>query len=266
MGRWLTMFKKLRKLLSPPPPAVVIPTGLPAGERVYAIGDIHGRADLLRDLVAQIDADDSARGPARTTVILLGDLVDRGPDSAGVITLARDWGKRRTVRILQGNHEEMFLASFDDENVLRHFLRHGGRETLLSYPITFEEYQRTTLEELQVLMRERVAEADVDFMRTMEDLIQIGDYVFVHAGIRPGIPLESQNPADLRWIRAEFYDDPTPRDFAVVHGHTITPGPELHPHRIGIDTGAFSSGQLTAIGLEGTERWLLATEAEAEVA
>jgi serine/threonine protein phosphatase 1 len=256
------MIKKLRSLLGAARDAAVTPTGLPAGERVYAVGDIHGRADLLQDLIAQIDADDSARGPANTTVILLGDLVDRGPDSAGVITLARDWGTRRTVRTLQGNHEEMFLAAFDDENILRHFLRHGGRETLLSYPITRDEYQRTTLEELQVLMHERVSAPDIAFMRAMEDLIRIGDYVFVHAGIRPGTPLENQTVGDLRWIRAEFYDDPTPRDFAVVHGHTITPGPELHPHRIGIDTGAFASGQLTAIGLEGTGRWLLATDGQ----
>jgi len=258
------MLKKLRTLLGAAPQAVAIPTGLPAGERVYAIGDIHGRADLLQDLIAQIDADDIARGSARTTVILLGDLVDRGPDSAGVFTLVRDWGTRRTVRTLQGNHEEMFLAAFDDDNVLRHFLRHGGRETLLSYPIAYDEYQRTTLEELQVLMRERVPEEDIAFMAAMEDLIRIGDYVFVHAGIRPGVPLEDQAVADLRWIRAEFYDDPTPRDFAVVHGHTITAAPELHPHRIGIDTGAFASGQLTAIGLEATDRWLLATGDDGE--
>ncbi len=256
------MIKKLRTLLNSVPEAEPIVTRIPDGERVYAIGDIHGRADLFETMIAQIDADDAARGMAQTTVILLGDLVDRGPESARVIALARDWGARRRVRLLQGNHEEMFLGGFDDDKVLRHFLRYGGRETLLSYPIAADEYHRATLEELQALMRERVPAADLAFLRAMEDLIRIGDYVFVHAGIRPGLPLDAQVPADLRWIRGEFYDDPRPRDFAVVHGHTITPAPELHPNRIGIDTGAFASGQLTAIGLEGTERWLIVAEGE----
>jgi len=259
------MLNKLRSLLSAAPPAAAITTGLPAGQRVYAIGDIHGRADLLRLLMAKIEADDAARGPAKTTVILLGDLVDRGPDSAGVIALARDWGTRRNVRYLQGNHEEMFLASFDDENVLRHFLRHGGRETLLSYPITPDEYTEASLEELQMLMHSRIPAQDVEFMRDMDDLIRIGDYVFVHAGIRPGAPLEQQVTSDLRWIRGEFLEDFRPRDFAVVHGHTITEEPELFPLRIGIDTGAFATGQLTALGLEATARWFLVAQGEPDL-
>jgi serine/threonine protein phosphatase 1 len=262
MGKRLAMLNKLRALFAPALASAPVVTAIPAGERVYAIGDIHGRADLFEMIIAQIEADDAARGPAQTTVILLGDLVDRGPDSAGVIARARDWAARRPVRMLQGNHEEMFLKAFDDDVTLRHFLRFGGRETLLSYPITPDEYQRTTIEELQVLMRERVPAADIAFMAAMENLIRVGDYVFVHAGIRPGVALDAQKTGDLRWIRAEFLDDATPRDFAVVHGHTITPAPELHPWRIGIDTGAFASGQLTAVGLEGTERWLVTAQGE----
>jgi serine/threonine protein phosphatase 1 len=256
------MFNKLRALFTPAPTPAHIATAIPAGERVYAVGDIHGRADLFETMITQIEADDAARGPAQTTVILLGDLVDRGPGSAKVIAMAREWGKHRKLRLLQGNHEEMFLKSFEDESTLRHFLRFGGRETLLSYPITPEEYQRTTLEELQALMAQRVPFEDIAFMRRMEDLIRVGDYVFVHAGIRPGIALDAQSLPDLRWIRGEFLDDNTPRDFVVVHGHTITAAPELHPWRIGIDTGAFASGQLTAIGLEGTERWLVVAQGE----
>ncbi len=265
------MLKRIRNLFAPqgtPEPATSAPpTSVPANQRVYAIGDIHGRLDLFDTIIAKIDEDDAARAPAETTVILLGDLVDRGPDSAGVITAAREWARRRRLRFLAGNHEEMFLASFTDETTLRHFLRHGGRETLLSYPITPEEYGPVTLEELQALMHERIPDDDIAFLRGMEDLIRIGDYVFVHAGIRAGNALEDQSIADLRWIRGEFLDDPTPREFAVVHGHTITAEPELHPHRIGIDTGAFASGRLTAIGLEGADRWLVvaqgADEAEA---
>jgi serine/threonine protein phosphatase 1 len=258
------MFNAIRSLFAPPREAPVPQPrfGVPAGERVYAIGDIHGRADLFAQMVDRIEADDAGRGPAQTTVILLGDLVDRGPDSAGVIAAARAWAARRTVRALQGNHEEMFLAAREDEGVLRHFLRHGGRETLLSYPISNDEYVPATLEELQVLMQARIPADDFAYLAGMEDLIRIGDYVFVHAGIRPGTALDEQTTGDLRWIRGDFLEDATPRDFAVVHGHTITEDAELHPHRIGIDTGAFSSGRLTAIGLEGTERWLIAVEGE----
>ena len=232
------MLKKLRALIAAAPAPAAPPPGIPAGERVYAIGDVHGRADLMADMIELVEADDAARAPAR------------------------DWGMRRTVRYLQGNHEEMFLSSFTNDNVLRHFLRFGGRETLLSYPITPEEYHRTTLGELQDLMAQRVPRADIAFMAAMENMIRIGDYVFVHAGIRPGVALDEQVVGDLRWIRGEFLDDASPRDFAVVHGHTITPAPEVTPMRIGIDTGAYASGQLTAIGLQGTDRWLIATAGE----
>lgn len=241
------------------PPAARIPDG----QRVYAIGDIHGRLDLFEKAIALIEADDAARAPAETTVILLGDLIDRGPDSAGVIAAARDWAQRRTVRILAGNHEEMFLDSFEQDEVLRHFLRHGGRETLLSYPIDPEDYTRMTLEELRAAMPGFVPAADIAFLRGLEDMIRIGDYVFVHAGVRPGVPLEAQNPLDLRWIRGEFITDRAPRDFVVVHGHTIAEEPELRPLRIGIDTGAYASGRLTMVGLEGDSRWLMVAEGEA---
>lgn len=262
------MLKHIRNLFSsaqaPGPGVLAPPTRVPAGQRVYAIGDIHGRLDLFETIIAMIDADDAARDPAETTVILLGDLVDRGPASAGVIAAARTWAGRRTVRCLAGNHEEMFLASITDEGTLRHFLRYGGRETLLSYPITPEEYGPATLRELQELMRERIPARDIEFLLGMEDLIRIGDYVFVHAGIRADAALEDQTTGDLRWIRGEFFDDPTPRDFAVVHGHTISSAPELSPHRIGIDTGAFASGCLTAIGLQGTDRWLIVAQGDSD--
>ena len=144
----MTFFRKLFRA----PDAAPCPA-IPDGERVYAIGDIHGCSDLFAALIEAIDSDDAAREPAQTTVILLGDLVDRGPDSAGVIALARDWQARRRVRILTGNHEEMFLASMDKTEVLRHFLRFGGRETVLSYPIDAEAYASADLAETQTLMR-----------------------------------------------------------------------------------------------------------------
>lgn len=254
------MINPLRTLFGSAPEIRAPQTALPPGERVYAVGDIHGRADLFRRMIALIEADDTALPPAQTTVILLGDLVDRGPDSARVIAMARAWMQRRRVRIIAGNHEEMFLNALTDEAVLRHFLRFGGRETLLSYPITPEEYDAADFPTLQALMHERVPSADFAFIAAMENLITIGDYVFVHAGIRPGVPIAEQAIGDLRWIRGEFIDDRSPRGFAVVHGHTITPEPQLEPWRIGIDTGAFATHVLTAIALEGTERRLIQTQ------
>ncbi len=253
------MLKKLRSFLEGRPP-VDFHTRIPDGQRVYAIGDIHGRRDLLCRMIARIEADEASREPADTTVILLGDLVDRGPESAGVIATAREWSKRRRVRMLAGNHEEMFLRSFDHEETLRHFLRHGGRETLLSYPIDTDAYSRSTLSELRELMHRAVPTEDVALMQTMEDRIQIGDYVFVHAGIRPGVALEDQKISDMRWIRGDFIEGPETRDFVVVHGHTILEAPHVSPLRISLDTGAFSSGLLTAIGLEGSARWLISVQ------
>jgi serine/threonine protein phosphatase 1 len=249
------MLKSLRSLFRA---AESAPTAaLPAGTRAYALGDIHGRADLFTALIAAVEADDAARGPAETAVILLGDLVDRGPDSAGVIALARDWQTRRKVRILMGNHEEMFLDALENEEVLRHFLRYGGRETLLSYPIDAEAYTRAELAETRALALAAIPPQDLEFIRSFEDSIVLGDYLFVHAGIRPGVPLEDQRQSDLRWIRGTFLTHQDSFGPVVVHGHTIFDEPEVRHNRIGIDTGAYASGRLTALGLEGTARWTI---------
>lgn len=227
---------------------------LPAGKRVYAVGDIHGRLDLFRALVEAIEADDAERAPAETLVILLGDLVDRGPDSRGVIDLAREWQERRRVRILFGNHEEMFLRSMADIEMFRHFLRHGGRETVLSYGVDPGHFAQATLEEAQDLMREAVPSRDVAFVKGFEGMIRAGDYLFVHAGIDPRVPLDEQREKDLRWIREPFLSHPEPHGVVVVHGHTICESVEDCGNRIGIDTGAFMTGRLTALVLEGSSR------------
>lgn len=249
------MLSRLRQLFRAAEPANT--ATLPAGQRAYAVGDIHGRADLFAALIAAIDADDAARGPAETTVILLGDLIDRGPDSAGVIRLAREWQARRPVRILTGNHEEMFLDALEKPEVMRHFLRFGGRETLLSYPIDPLEYTRAELDEVVALARGAIPAEDIAFVQSFEDQVALGDYLFVHAGIRPGVPLEDQRQSDLRWIREPFLDHPETFGPMVIHGHTITEQAEIRSNRIGIDTGAYRSGRLTALGLESTERWFI---------
>ena len=254
------MLSKLRNLFSAEPSAQS--AALPAGQRAYAVGDVHGRADLFEALIEAVETDDASRGPADSLVILLGDLVDRGPDSAGVLRMAREWSARRPVRALKGNHEEMFLEAFDSEEVLRQFLRHGGRETVLSYPVDPTTYGAADLQETQRIMRQVVPAEDVAYMATMEDMIELGDYLFVHAGIRPGVPLDQQRVSDLRWIREPFNNAREDLGKTVVYGHTIYDEADLAPSRIGIDTGAFQSGRLTALGLEGTSRWLIEARAE----
>ena len=221
------------------------------------MGDVHGRLDLFEAMIAAIEADDAACRPAQTTVIQLGDLVDRGPDSAGVIAAARAWSKQRTVRILLGNHEEMMLRAIDSDEVMRHFLRWGGRETILSYLGEPGEYHRADLAGARALMQAAIPNEDFEFIRSFEDNITIGDYLFVHAGVHPDAPLDAQKTSDLRWIREPFLSHRESFGAVVVHGHTIADKPQLKHNRIGLDTGAYRSGRLTAMGLQGTARWMI---------
>ncbi len=239
---------------------------LPEGQRVYAIGDIHGRLDLLARLVGLVSADDAARGPSETHLIFLGDLVDRGPDSAGVVDyVARLMAERPNVRMLMGNHEEVLLRTLaGDRKAMKLLFRIGGRQTLLSYGISDEELQTLSDELLLERAREQVPEAHRRFLEAGEDVIEMGDYAFVHAGIRPAVPLAAQKRADLRWIRGEFLDHADSHGRMIVHGHTITDEVEVRPNRIGIDTGAYLSGRLTALGIEGGQRWLVATAPDAD--
>ena len=252
------MISALRRLLASDPPAAPR-AAVPAGERVYAVGDVHGRLDLLEELAHAIEEDDLASADAETSIVLLGDLIDRGPEGAGVVSFAREWMARRTVRILAGNHEEMFLRSFDEVETLRHFLRHGGRATVLSYGISERAYNTASLAELAVLLEDAVPPADRAFIRGFEDRVSIGDYLFVHAGIAPGVPLEGQKPSDLRWIREPFLRHKGDHGHVVVHGHTIEEEIVERPNRIGIDTGAFRTGRLTALVLEGDRRRFIQT-------
>lgn len=246
-----------------PKPAAPIDTArLPDGMRVYAIGDVHGRRDLLDLLLEQIIADDRARGAADTQIVFLGDLMDRGPDSSGVIDRAIEVAQMLgdKAHFLMGNHEEVYLgAATGDEKLVRFFCKIGGRETILSYDIAPQDYNELSMEELAARMPELLSKHHVDFVSGFKDQIVMGDYAFVHAGVRPGVPIEKQRSKDLRWIREEFIVDEAPHDKLIVHGHTITDDVEECPNRIGIDTGAYMSGMLTALCLEGGERWYLKT-------
>ena len=253
------MFEPLRKMFSAKEDKRR--ARLPEGQRAYVIGDIHGRFDLFEALIKAIEEDDANAAPATTTMILLGDLIDRGPDSAGVVKLARLWDEYCNLRCLIGNHEEMLLDALDDIDVLRHFLRHGGRETILSYGITKKEFNKASLEELQGLMKARIPTGDLDFIRKCEDMIEMGDYLFVHAGVNPKRPMTEQKPRELRWIRDPFLNHKDRYSHMIVHGHTITEKVEEKKNRIGIDTGAYRFGRLTALVLEGdTRRYIQAAE------
>ncbi len=246
------MFNALRKMFqSAPPPRLA---AVPDGTRYYVIGDIHGRLDLYAAMVDAIEVDDAARPAADTHIILLGDLVDRGPDSAGVIARTRTWQEKRNVRVLAGNHEEMFLNAFEKPEVLRHFLKHGGRETVLSYGLSRKQFNAMNLDELFAMLPQLIPQSERDYLNDFEEMIIAGDYVFVHAGVDPTVPLDQQKRSDLLWIRDRFLDHEGPLDKVVVHGHTIFDKVMDCGNRIGIDTGAFRSGVLTALVLESDQR------------
>ena len=148
----------------------------------------------------------------------------------------------------------MFLESFTDREMLRHFLKHGGRETVLSYGIKRKRYNELTMKELQVELNELVPKKHRKFLERMENMVVAGDYVFVHAGINPKRAIDDQKQSDLRWIRERFLKHDEPFSHVIVHGHTIFEEIEHTDHRIGIDTGAFRTGNLTALVLEGDTR------------
>ncbi len=230
---------------------------LPGGHRLYAIGDVHGRDDLLGDLLAKIDADCRARGATKRIIVFLGDLIDRGPSSAEVVERLRTYrpdGAR--IVFLAGNHEEVLLRILDGEkDLVPDWLRFGGAECIRSYGVDPGELRRKSPDRAIDTIRAAIPKAHAEFLRAFDDTFRAGDYLFVHAGIRPGIPVGEQVRADLRWIREPFITDRTEHGFVVVHGHTIRREVEDCGNRIGIDTGAYRFGVLTALGLEGADRW-----------
>ena len=225
--------------------------------RVYAVGDIHGRADLLRILLDMIQ-EDAARAPAgpQRRIVFLGDYVDRGPDSKGVIdTLLAKAPAGFSACHLSGNHEDMLLTFLDRPESGSHWLWNGGNETLRSYGVDTE----SDLPALRDRFRAALPTPHYDFLRTLRMHEVIGDYAFVHAGVRPGVAIADQDPADLLWIRDEFLTSDAEFGKVVVHGHTPTRQPVLAANRIGLDTGAFSSGHLSAVVLSGATRRILST-------
>ncbi|MFG1479279.1 metallophosphoesterase family protein [Xanthobacter sp. V4C-4] len=236
------------------------PPRVAEGVRVYAVGDIHGHLDLLENLLRQMEQDQAAHPGRAHREIYLGDYVDRGPATAGVLdTLLRRQARQGAI-CLSGNHEELMLEAYRTYDAFIHWLRVGGRAAALSYlPRLAATADDVEDRYLWHRWRGAMPESHIDFLRGLGTTHVCGDYLFVHAGLRPGVPVEAQTRHDCLWIRHAFLDHGEPFEHVVVHGHTPVAEPEVRSNRIGIDTGAFASGRLTCLVLDGAERAILST-------
>ena len=235
----------------------------PDGVRIYAIGDVHGRLDLLRRMHDIIRDEIEQDRPADWRIVHLGDYVDRGPDSAGVLdflthAVASD---ERTVA-LAGNHDLGFLQFLAEPDPGGLFANFGGRETAAAYGVFITGRDRRGFVDAHMELCQAVPREHVAFLSARPYSVSFGDFFFCHAGIRPGIPLERQDPHDLVWIRNEFLDWPHLHPKVVVHGHTPHHEPQWMPNRVNVDTLAYQSGRLTALVIEGTQKRLISASAE----
>jgi serine/threonine protein phosphatase 1 len=233
---------------------------VPDGSRIYAIGDIHGRLDLLRKLHGIIGEDVANFAGQRKVLVYLGDYVDRGLQSRETVDYLLEDPLPGFERVfLMGNHERALLDFLADPRVALDWMTYGGDATLYSYGVGIEgpRTQPATLAKAQEKFRANLPESHWAFYQSLALTHAEGDYVFVHAGLRPGVPIERQQEKDVLWIRDEFLDSEENFGKVVVHGHSITRVPEVKKNRIGIDTGAFASDKLTCLVLEGeTGRFL----------
>jgi serine/threonine protein phosphatase 1 len=251
------MFEKLKRYFHTAP---ALTAAAPHGERIYAVGDIHGRLDLLRKLHTQILGDLASATGLRTTVVYVGDYVDRGHESRQVIDLLINEPLPCDSRVhLLGNHDAWFRGFVEEEGEPFPWLSVGGQATVLSYrvdcPSPAMDDART--ETMRQALQANVPAEHLKFLYDLPLSHEMGDYLFVHAGIRPGVALQDQHEEDLLLIRSPFLESAVDHGKVVIHGHSVVRQVEWRHNRIGIDTGAFATGCLTALVLEGTERRLL---------
>jgi serine/threonine protein phosphatase 1 len=264
MGRGM-----LRRLFNRKPradaPVVTVPAGLPAGKVVWAVGDIHGRLDLLdRLLSAVVDSDQVGDGPI-PTLVFLGDYIDRGSQSCGVIDRLVDLADDPAfeTHFLKGNHEDKMLEFLEDPSVGAAWCDYGGAQALESFGLKIPvlKHRPEGWTALSSDLAHRLTSRQRAFLESLEYSVSIGGYFFAHAGARPGVPLEDQSDHDLMWVRGSFLNSETRFERVVVHGHTPTDAPHIDHRRIGIDTRAYESGVLTAVRLEGqAHRFLQAVQ------
>jgi serine/threonine protein phosphatase 1 len=224
----------------------------PAETRIYAVGDIHGRADLLRETLERLDEDQWRRPIAYAVEIFLGDYVDRGPDSKGVIDLLAARLVQSHAVCLRGNHEELMESFLHEPSVVDSWLKLGGLQTLISYGVAPRPSGTESGDDLRQRFCRAFPRTHQLFLQCLKPWVCCGDYLFVHAGIRPQVPFEQQTMDDLFWIREEFLSSSLHHGKYIVHGHTPVAHPDMRPNRINIDTGAWRSGILTCAIFEGT--------------
>lgn len=222
------------------------------GERAYAIGDIHGCLSETQALLQKIKTDNDYRDEAKTYVVFLGDLIDRGPASKGVIELLLNFPyKFAEPLFIMGNHEEMMVRGLMGErDLLPNWLKYGGYACAESYGLSKKDLIGQEPEILEHVLRSAIPKKHVEFLAGFLDYVQFGDFLFTHAGIRPGVPLSRQSSRELRWIRGPFLNFKGDHGVMVVHGHTISDEIDIKENRIGIDTGAYKTGRLSAICIE----------------
>jgi hypothetical protein len=232
---------------------LVAPAALAPGVRIYAIGDIHGRADLLRAILEKVDIDRTQRPVNRPIILFIGDYVDRGPSSREVLDILIKYREMSESIFLKGNHETFISRFLKEPAALNEWRLCGGLETLLSYGLkpSFnpDERERRKLSEE---FAGTIAGDHLAFLNSLQLSFRCGDFLFVHAGIRPGVPLADQAEEDLLWIREDFLGSKAPFGVFVVHGHTPVGAPEMRSNRLNIDTGAFATGRLTCAVIEGS--------------
>ena len=228
---------------------------------IWAVGDIHGRSDLADRLLQALRADLHAAGAGRKVVVFLGDYVDRGLDSRGVLNQLCNFAADPALEVhfIRGNHEDRMEAFLSDPAVGPSWCDYGGRDTLVSYGVSPPPMRGDpgAWVEASRALGEAMPEHHHAFLAEQELSVTIGDYFFVHAGARPGVPLINQAPYDLMWIRQPFLDHSAPFEHVVVHGHTPTEAVHSDARRIGVDTGAYATNVLSAVRLEGESRVLL---------
>ncbi len=234
------------------------------GRLIYAVGDIHGRRDLLQLVVRKIATDAIASGSVeQPMLVFLGDYIDRGPDSAGVISyiLALKALDGFQVRCIKGNHEQTLLKFLEDSSIGPTWAEHGAGATLASYGIVAPTMRtdREGWETARLEFREALPASHLAFFQDLELSVTVGDYFFVHAGVRPRVSLAEQTEDDLLWSRNEFLAERRPFEKIIVHGHTPVESPFLGATRIGIDTGAYATGALSAIRLDGAQQSVVST-------